>query len=141
MLIVDTGGGVQPTVTTQAWTITHRYNTKISIEGYQSKAPPQECTVVNAVTKVTIPGKTDPVLFEVNYATLIEDKNELESLVVPFELMKHGIRVDMIPPKYGGSGAIHVEGVPLPYLFDDEKFFGILQSQPKMIWILFHGLN
>ena len=123
VLIVDTGGGIQPTVTSKAWKITHKYNTKVSMSGYQSKDPPQECHIVNAVTKANIPGRSEPVLFEVNYATLVQDDHELESLVVPFEMMKHGIKVDMIPPKYGGTGAIHVEGEQFPFLFDDEKLF------------------
>jgi hypothetical protein len=45
----------------------------MSMLGYQSKAPLQECQVVNAITKVNIPGREDPVIFEVNYATLVDD--------------------------------------------------------------------
>jgi len=123
VLIIDTGGGVHPTITSNAWKITHRYNVTMSMSGYQSKDPPQECPVVNAVTKVEIPGRLDPVLFEVNYATLINDADEFESLVVPFEMMKHGIKVDMIPPKYGGTGAIVVDEERLPFLFDEEKLY------------------
>ena len=37
--------------------------------------------------------------------------------------MKHGIKVDMIPTKYGGTGGITVEGEVLPYRFDQEKLF------------------
>jgi hypothetical protein len=36
-------------------------------------------------------------------------------------MMKHGIKVDMAPPRYGGTGGITVEGELLPYCFDDEK--------------------
>jgi hypothetical protein len=43
--------------------------------------------VVNANTKVNIPGREDPVIFEVNYATLVDDNDEYESLVVPFEIV------------------------------------------------------
>jgi hypothetical protein len=66
--------------------------------GYQSKELPQECKVVNAITKVTIPGREEPVIFEVNYATLVMEDAKYESLVVPFDMMKHGIKVDMVPP-------------------------------------------
>jgi hypothetical protein len=79
--------------------------------------------VVNAITKVNIPGREDPVIFEVNYATLVDENNEYESLVVPFDMMKHGIKVDMVPPRYGGAGGITVEGELLPYCFDDEKLY------------------
>ena len=121
VLIIDTGGGMKPTITAKAWRITHKYN--ITMSSYQSKAPPQECIVVNAITKAQLPGRTDPVIFEVNYATLIEDEDEFESLVVPFEMMKHGIKVDMTPRNYGGKGGITVDGKVLPYLFDNEKLF------------------
>ena len=126
VLIIDTGGGIQPTITQNAWKITHRYNTRISITGYQSKNPPQECDVVNAVTKVQIPGREEPVIFEVNYATLIEDTNEYESLIVPFEMMKHGIGIDMTPTKYGGTGSIVIDGERMPFKFDDETLFWII---------------
>jgi hypothetical protein len=83
---------------------------QLSMLGYQSKEPPQECKVVNAITKEIIPGQEEPVIFEVNYATLVMDDAETESLVVPFDMMKHGIKVDMVPPKYGGSGGITFDG-------------------------------
>jgi hypothetical protein len=57
-----TGGGVTPTTTTNAWKVTHRYNITMPMLGYQSKAPPEECRVVNAKTKVNIPGREDLVL-------------------------------------------------------------------------------
>ena len=114
VLIIDTGGGITPTITANAWKITHRYNITMSMSGYQSKAPPQECVVVNAITKVQLPGREDPVIFEVNYATLVEDENEFESLVVPFEMMKHGRRDDMTSTQYGGTGGITVDGDIMP---------------------------
>ena len=38
-------------------------------------------------------------------------------------MMKHGIKIDMVPPKYGGKGAIVVDREKLPFEFDDEKLF------------------
>jgi hypothetical protein len=90
--------------------------------GYQSKAPPQECWVVNGITKVNVPGQEYPLIFKVNYATLVDNNEEYESLV-PFDRMKHGIKVDMVPPKYGGTGGITVEGEMLPYCFENEKVY------------------
>jgi hypothetical protein len=123
VLIIDTGGGIQPTITTNAWRVTHKYNATISLSGYQSQEPPIQCPVVNAVTKATIPGRDEPVIFEVNYATLVEDERELESLVVPFGMMQHGIQMDLTPPKYGGKGSITIDDEQLRYEFDDEKIF------------------
>jgi hypothetical protein len=93
------------------------------MSGDQSKDPPMECAVVNAVTKVKIPGRMDPVMFEVHYATLIRDENKFKSFLVPFEIMKHGVKINMIPPKYGGTRSILVDDKTLPFLFDDEKLY------------------
>jgi hypothetical protein len=40
MLIIDMGGGTSPTIMSNAWKVTHRYNSTMSISGYQSKDPP-----------------------------------------------------------------------------------------------------
>jgi hypothetical protein len=123
ILIIDTGGGTQPTITERAWKVTHRHNIIMMMQGYQNKGPPLECPIVNALTKAQIPGWPDPVIFEVNHATLIKDQGEFESLVVPFEMMKHGIKVDMTPSKYGGTNSISICGEVIPYIYDDEKLF------------------
>jgi hypothetical protein len=54
---------------------------------------------------------------------LVTDEDEYESLLVPFEMMKHGVQVDMIPPKYGGTGSITIDDKLLPFLFNDEKLY------------------
>jgi hypothetical protein len=120
---MDTGGGTTPTITANAWKITHQYNVTMSMSGYQSQDPPMECAVAKAVTKVKIPGRMDPVIFEVHYATLIKDEDKFESLLVPFEMMKQGMKIDMILPKYGGTGSILVDGETLLFMFDDEKLY------------------
>jgi hypothetical protein len=55
--------------------------------------------------------------------TLIKDEDEFESLLIPFEMMNYGVKIDMIPPKYGGTGSISVDGKTLPFMFDDEKLY------------------
>jgi hypothetical protein len=81
------------------------------------------------------------VIFEVNYATLVMDNAEYESLVVPFDMMKHGIKVDMmVPPKYGDTGGITVDGELLPYCFDNEKLYWNISKPTRddmdtLIWI------
>jgi hypothetical protein len=62
---------------------------------HQHKDPPMNCTVVNAVTKVKIAGRMDPAVFEVNSALSIKDEDEFESLLVPFEILKHGLKVNI----------------------------------------------
>ena len=44
-----------------------------------------------------------------NYATLIHEKEEKESLSVTFEMMRHGVTVDLIPRTLGGEGGFFVE--------------------------------
>ena len=109
VLIVDTGGGMNCTITKRAFHISDVYeNHKTSLTGYQDKSGPKLCSIVNGYTKVYVKGRDDPVIFKINYATLVEDKDELESLLVPFPLMSHGIQCDMTPTKYGGKGGIKV---------------------------------
>ena len=71
--------------------------------------------IVNAITKVEIQGKDLPVLFVINYATLLDDPTEKESLCVPFDLMRHGIKVDLTPTTLGGDGGIKVEDQFFPF--------------------------
>ena len=78
---------------------------------------------MNAVTKAHIKGRDQPVLLCLNYVTLIYDKEETDSLIVPFCMMAHGITVDMVPEKYGGKSGMKVEETLLPFEYDDEKLF------------------
>ena len=87
IFIIDTGGGKCSTIIQRAWKVVSNTNHKTELLGYQDKCPPQCYPIVNAITKVLLPGR-DPILLQINYTTLIDDPNELESLFVPFESMK-----------------------------------------------------
>ena len=73
--------------------------------------------------KAHIQGREDPVLFVINYATMIDDDDELESLAAPFQSMKHGVTVDLTPTRYGGTGKLKVDGQEFPFAFDGEKLY------------------
>ena len=77
--------------------------------GYQDQGVPKTCSVVNAVTKAQPRNYDKPIILLQNNATLINDENEMESLCVPFKCMEHGIKIDMVPTKYGGLGGMTVE--------------------------------
>ena len=85
VLVFDTGGGRNATVTTSAWKILQRTNHRMAMHGCQDKGPPKICPIVNAVTKAFIPLSDVPILLTLNYATLINDPDERESLCVRFE--------------------------------------------------------
>ena len=123
VFIMDTGGGTNCTVTKRAFYVTDITNKKSSLTGYQDKSEPKLCSIVNALTKATVKGFDHPVIFHVNYATLIDDPDEHESLCVPFSLMAHGIKCDLVPKKYGGNGGLVIENEFLPFEFDGEKLF------------------
>ena len=124
VLILDTGGGRIPTITRQAWYITDTHADQSAISGYQSSDPPKICPIVNGITKVHLPNRDVPVLFIMNYATLIEDPSETESLSVPFAMMKHGISLDITPPLYGGSSCgLKISDQFFPFNFDGEKLY------------------
>src|SRR4051812_26825013 len=101
ILVVDIGGGMNATITKRAWKILHYTNHHTTMVGYQDKGNPQVCEVVNAVTKARIIGRDTPILLLINYATLLNDEEERESLCVPFQSMKHGVTFDMTPTSFG----------------------------------------
>ena len=97
------------------------------MKGYQSKSPPVVCPIVNGITKASLPDGRD-VLLIMNNGTLIEDSNEKESLAVPFDMMRHGVLVDIVPKTHGGSQGITVENEFLPCWYDEEKCFYTIQK-------------
>ena len=129
LLIIDSGGGTNCTITQRAFHITDIIgDKKVALSGYQDQSSPKLCSIVNGQTKAIITGKKDPVIFHINCATLVEDKDEKESLCVPFSLMQHGIKCDLTPRKYGGKGGITVNNIFLPFEFDEEKLFYRIQK-------------
>ena len=101
-MVIDSGGGLSPAITATAWNIISRTERKIQFLGYQDQGDPKTCPVVNAVTKAHPRGYDKPIILLQNNATLINDDNEKESLCVPFACMEHGVKIDMVPTKYGG---------------------------------------
>ena len=89
ILLIDTEGGRTGTITSGAWKILEETNHRTTIQGYQSKESTKICKIVNGVTTVKTPGMDEPILFVINYATLIEDDSESESLCQPFNLMEN----------------------------------------------------
>ena len=77
--------------------------------GYQDKSEGKVYPIVNTVTKVWIQGRDLPVLLVMNYATFLDDTDEAESWSVPFEMMKHGGKADMIPSNLGGDGGLYFD--------------------------------
>jgi hypothetical protein len=132
ILIIDSGGGRNATVTSKAWQVLHRTSHKTAMSGYQDNAPPKVCPIVNAATKATILGRESPVIFIIIYATLVEDSQENKSLYVPFDMMRHGVKMDLTPGKFGGEGGMRDEDEFFPFNFDDEKlFFEIERPTPE----------
>ena len=62
ILLLDLEGGRIPNITQHAWYVTSTHSHQSSISGHQSTSPPQLCPIVNAITKVQIPGCYTPVL-------------------------------------------------------------------------------
>ena len=64
-----------------------------------------------------------PTLLALNYATLVEDPDESESLAIPFDMMRHGIKVDLTPPQHGGKCGMLYDEDFLPFQYDEEKLY------------------
>ncbi len=79
VMIMDTGGGPYSTITRRAWYILNETSHSTLLTGYQDSSEPTEWPIGNAVTKATFPGR-EPVLYAMNYATIIDDDNVGRSL-------------------------------------------------------------
>ena len=123
ILILDTGGGKNSTITTSAWHVFERTNHVQEVRGYGEKGEGRTCAIVNAATKAWIKDRDIPVILILNYATLNEDPEERESLVVPFEMMRHGIETDLTPVGLGGTGSMVLQDEEFPFEWDKEKLF------------------
>ena len=58
----------------------------------------------------------------------------MESLCIPFTFMEHGIKINMVPTKYGGLGGMTVDGDFIPFEFDNEKVFIKIKNLHKKKW-------
>jgi hypothetical protein len=94
-----------------------------SLSGYQDKATPKQYPIVHCAVKAHIQNYDHPVVFLLNYVTLLDDDNENESLLQPFACMRHGVLMDLTPVKHGGDGGMNVEGQFFPFEYDDEKLY------------------
>lgn len=83
-MIIDTGGGHTSTITSQTCLVLHRTNHRTDLTGYQDKSSPKNLPIVHVATKVHVRGLEHPILFIMNYVTLLDDPSERESLLQPF---------------------------------------------------------
>ena len=96
-----------------------RTNHVQEVRGYGEIGEGRTCAIVNAATKAWIKDRDKPVILILNYATLNEDPVERESLVVPFEMMRHGIETDLTPVCLRGTGSIVLQDEEFPFEWDE----------------------
>ena len=94
----------------------------MQLSRYQDKSKPYIYSIVNTVTKVELESGREIIIL-MNNATMLTDQEERESLCIPFDMMRHGVMVDIIPIQYGGTQSISVEGERLQCKYDEEKCF------------------
>ena len=58
-----------------------------------------------------------------DHETLLKYNDERESLAVPFDMMRHGVMVDISPTIYGGKKGMTIEGEHIPWEYDHEKLY------------------
>jgi hypothetical protein len=129
ILVIDTGGGNISTVTKRVCLVLQQTNHFTDMVGYQDKSEPCRLPIVHCAIKENFPDKENPVIFILNYVTLLDDPDELEPLLQPFACMRHGISVDLTPQKHGGRSGIRVDGDYFPFEYDDEKLFIRIQQE------------
>ena len=55
------------------------------------------------------------VLLVNNYSTLLDDLNETQPTVFPFQMITHGAAVDIKTNNLGGDGGLYAEEEYLPF--------------------------
>ena len=109
ILIFDTGGERNGTITRREWHVFEYTNHKQRILGKQDKSEGKVYPTVNAATKAWIHGRYMTVLLVKNYDTFLDNPYETESLDVNFETIKHGTTVDITPRNLYGYGGLYVD--------------------------------
>ena len=99
------------------------YQNAVTVAGYGDERAKPPSSVVNAATKVVIPGFDTPIIFLINNMTLNEDPSQNESLAVPFELMRANILVCGTPSQHGGRCGAIIDGELFPFQYDGEKLY------------------
>ena len=95
-------------------------NQMMSLRGYL-RTDGTVCPFINAVMVAIPPSKMEEVLLVVNNATFVDNNNELESLLQPYQSMKHGVKFDLIPHEYGGRASMIVDDKEIPFEYNTEK--------------------
>ena len=98
-------------------------NHKQQLLGHKDKIEGKLHPIVNAATKVWIQRRDLPILLVMNYATLLDDPDETESLAVSFKKIKHGSTVDTTPRNLGSDGGLCVDEEYLPFWWDNENIY------------------
>ena len=100
------------------------------LKGYLDKDGIQ-CSVVNAMTVAKVPKRNIEVILVANNVTFIDNETELESLLQPFEAMRHGICFDMVPNVFRGRGSMLIDDEEIPFDYNHEKLFLQMQKSTE----------
>ena len=119
----------QCTVTKRAWTIDECANRTVQCSGCLGSIDDQQSLdIVSAHTIIYGEGLL-PTLVKVNEAVLIEDAEETESLLHPFQAMEFGCRLNLTPIGYEdskghpGDPELVVKDQSMPFMCDGRKLF------------------
>eukprot|EP00957_Ditylum_brightwellii_P008873 672459-Ditylum_brightwellii.AAC.2 len=63
------------------------------------------------------------VIMVASYVILNEAEDKMESLIILFEMMKHGIHVGLVLQSLGDNGAMFFNDKCFPFELDKEKLF------------------
>ena len=127
ILVIDTGAD-QSIICGESWTVTHQTGRSVLISAYLQDQPPQEYPIVSACTMV-LGRNTQKWLIRINEAIYVEGKGHRESLLHPFQAMRHGVRFDMTPHGYKkadgeiGQQLLIVSDTKIPLEYDTKKLY------------------
>ena len=118
----------QYTVTRGTWYIDSSSSRYIACNNYVDKNNMTKCQLVSAYTVIEVLN-LKPTLLRVHEGVLMEDNNQKESLLHPYQAMVHQCRFNLTPMEYldanevPGEPKIIVEDMEIPFLFYRRKVY------------------
>ena len=102
------------------WQVTQRYDRETEIGGAFEGSPGSTLPVVSALTIYEHPDQ-GPILLGIGAAAWDDRVEQNESLLNSHELRRHGVDVDDITERDGGTQTITVDGIPIRMTFEGER--------------------
>ena len=120
VFIFDTGGVNNSNITKRVWRVIEYKINQQELFGYQHDIMGEVYHIVNALTKGYISDRDVPVWIVLNYANMIDNKEEKTYPAVQFDMMRHGFIINFNPRTLVQYGGVFIKREHLPFWWENE---------------------